>query len=70
MNIISKLHVLKYSALIAREKFRESLWRKTFRSIENRIMNTDNPKRLMQPTIFSASTGKNFKIPELIYSGS
>ena len=46
MNIISKLHVLKYSALIAREKFRESLWRKTFRSIENRIMNTDNPKKI------------------------
>lgn len=46
MNIISKLHILKYSALIAREKFRESLWRKTFRSIENRIMNTDNPKKI------------------------
>ena len=46
MNIISKLYSLKYSALIAREKFRESLWRKTFRSIENRIMNTDNPKKI------------------------
>lgn len=46
MNIISKLYALKYSALIAREKFRESLWRNTFQAIENRMMNTDDPKKI------------------------
>lgn len=46
MNVINKLHILKSTVSIAREKFRESLWRNTFQAIEDRMINTDDPKKI------------------------
>ena len=45
MNIISKLYSLKYSALIAREKFRESVWRNAFQTSERAITTSENEKK-------------------------
>ena len=45
MNIISKLYSLKHSALIAREKFRESVWRNAFQTSERAITTSENEKK-------------------------
>ena len=54
MNIISKLYALKYSALIAREKFRESVWRNAFQTAERAINTSENEKKIASAQNFLA----------------
>ena len=54
MNIISKLYSLKYSALIAREKFRESVWRNAFQTSERAITTSENEKKIASAQNFLA----------------
>lgn len=45
MNIIGKLHTLKNTVSIAREKFRESVWRNAFQAAERAITTSENEKK-------------------------
>ena len=54
MNIISKLYSLKYSALIAREKFRESIWRNAFQTSERAITTSEDEKKIASAQNFLA----------------
>ena len=46
MNIIDKLHILKNTASIAREKFSESVWRNAFQAAERAITTSENEKKI------------------------
>ena len=54
MNIISKLYSLKYSVLIAREKFRESVWRNAFQAAERAITTSEDEKKIASAQNFLA----------------
>ena len=54
MNIISKLYSLKYSVLIAREKFRESVWRNDFQAAERAITTSEDEKKIASAQNFLA----------------
>lgn len=54
MNIIGKLHTLKNTVSIAREKFRESVWRNAFQAAERAINTSENEKKIASAQNFLA----------------
>ena len=66
MNIISKLYSLKYSVLIAREKFRESVWRNAFQTAERAINTSENEKKSHPLKTFLPKIGEKYMLLELI----
>ena len=54
MKIIGKLHTLKNTVSIAREKFRESVWRNAFQAAERAINTSENEKKIASAQNFLA----------------
>lgn len=45
MNIINKLHILKDTAVIAREKFSQKFWHNLFQALERTINTSEDEKK-------------------------
>ena len=54
MNIINKLHILKDTAAIAREKFSQKFWHDLFQALERTINTSEDEKKVASAQNFLA----------------
>lgn len=66
MNIINKLHILKDTTVIAREKFSQKFWHNLFQALERTINTSEDEKKSHPLKTFLPNIGEKCMLPELI----